>query len=228
MLAATNHANHLLPITLRAHLQSPAIYPIVGHATRYFAHKYRLSTLAHDAPVTASPTTSSSSPTATTTAMKAPTLFRSVPSLFNDFDEVFHSPFFSNFETTAFPKHHNWLDRAGDNSHFFPKYNVHSDDEKVSLALDVPGVKPDDVIVEVKDDKVLHISGERKHTKDDGSLSEIKFDKEFTLGDPAQVDTSKIIADLADGVLRVILPKLPRPPENVRKIGITANGVGTV
>ena len=69
--------------------------------------------------------------------------------------------------------------------------------------MDVPGVKPDHLTIQLEQNgQVLHLSGDRKTTKKtDTSFeeSEFKFDKRFTLD--KNLDTAKMTAHLADGVL---------------------------
>jgi HSP20 family molecular chaperone IbpA len=64
-----------------------------------------------------------------------------------------------------------------------------------------------------------HIKG--RTVTDDGKKIETKFEKRFTIGD--NVDTSKLTANLSDGVLTVTAPKLTiKAPEPI-KIEITEN-----
>eukprot|EP01083_Nonionella_stella_P085406 236844_1 len=106
---------------------------------------------------------------------------------------------------------------------YFPSTSItKTEDNKHILSMEIPGMTMDEVNVEVNDDKVLHISGEKK-TEDAGETKEMKFDQKFAFGDT--VDTKNIIANLKDGVLRVTLPQIPKselPPEKVRKIKIAA------
>ncbi len=129
---------------------------------------------------------------------------------------------------------------------FFPSYDIHSDDEKVQIILDLPGVKLNDININVVDDQWLQISGFRKKkstTKIVDSIdsssssseaitggrgttpstvaSEYKFEKRFNFGDNVIDPTKKIVASLADGVLRVSLPKLSTAvTENMKKVDI--------
>ena len=76
--------------------------------------------------------------------------------------------------------------------HSSPRYEVTENDKQFRLAVDVPGVKPDHMKIELENNgRVLHISGDRKE-KTDTSYKEFKFDKRFTLG--RNLDTSKIAA----------------------------------
>ncbi len=204
----TTNIKTMLPTAIRLQLRSPAIYPVLGQMARHLARDYaRVS--------------SRNLSSVTPTVAKKPTA-HPVTSLLRDLDFFpSKSPFFSsplfNSDLAPLLKEMDWIDKFRTDN-YFPKYDVHTDRNKVSLKVDLPGVKKDDVHVEVKDDKLLHINGQRKIEAEDGTLAEIKFDKQFTFGD--SVDTSQIIANLADGVLKVTLPKLPTAPENIKKIDI--------
>nr|AAB01561.1 heat shock protein 17.0 [Picea glauca] len=85
--------------------------------------------------------------------------------------------------------------------------------------IDMPGLKSNDIKVQVEDENVLNISGERKRNEKDeeGEVKYIrmerrvgKFMRKFTL--PADCNLEAISAACQDGVLTVTVPKLP-PPE---------------
>jgi len=84
--------------------------------------------------------------------------------------------------------------------------------------VDMPGLKSNDIKVQVEDDNVLNIGGERKRNeKEEGEVKYIrmerrvgKFMKKFTL--PADCNLEAISAACEDGVLTVTVAKLP-PPE---------------
>ncbi|KAL3800864.1 hypothetical protein HJC23_001701 [Cyclotella cryptica] len=100
-----------------------------------------------------------------------------------------------------------------------PRYEVTENDKQFRLAIDVPGVKPDDMKIELEHEgRVLHMTGGRK-LKTDKSVEEYKFEKRFTLG--RDLDTSKITAHLADGVLVLTAPKKEKMPPMKQEIAIT-------
>jgi HSP20 family protein len=102
-----------------------------------------------------------------------------------------------------------------------PGYEIHEDDEKYSIAIDVPGVKAHDMTITLEENgHVLNLSGGRKIKKGD-SVTETKFVKTFTIGD--NVDADKIAANLSDGVLEVTAPKKTEEEkrETTRVIQIT-------
>lgn len=96
------------------------------------------------------------------------------------------------------------------------------------FVLDMPGLKPDQIRVQVEDGNMLVVSGERKREKEKdqkdgpggGLLRYVKMErrlgkylKKFVL--PENADTEKITAAYQDGVLTVVVEK--RPPPEPRK-----------
>jgi HSP20 family protein len=98
-------------------------------------------------------------------------------------------------------------------------FDVKEEDGKYHISVDVPGVKASDMKVEIENDsKVLHIHGGRKVTKN-GSITETRFDKRFTIGD--NVDVDKLSANLEDGVLVLTAPKLEVERPKTRTIEVS-------
>ncbi|XP_045823837.1 18.1 kDa class I heat shock protein-like [Trifolium pratense] len=81
------------------------------------------------------------------------------------------------------------------------------------LKADVPGLKKEEVKVEVEDGRVLQITGERSVERDDVNdagghrveRSSGKFMRSFTL--PANCKMDEVKASIQDGVLTVTVPK---------------------
>lgn len=195
---------------------------------------------------TSSTTTNTSSSSVATPPKTSSSSFSPISTFFHDVDEFFDkSPLFSssfplsnttrmNDLMSHFWRRMDYMDdmrrkrllfsRNSDDTNYYPNYDIHSDDDKVQVILDLPGVELKDINVNVENDELLHISGHRKtKNKEDGSLFEMKFDKWFNFGGKDVIDSSKILANLANGVLRVSLPKLPsaKPtPENIKKIDV--------
>ena len=91
-----------------------------------------------------------------------------------------------------------------------PEVDISEDDQGYLLKADLPEMKKDDVRVTVEKG-ILSVSGERKNEKEDQKkkfhrieLSFGTFRRSFTL--PEDADSTKVTADLRDGVLRVHLP----------------------
>jgi len=94
-----------------------------------------------------------------------------------------------------------------------PGYEIHEKDGSYQISVDLPGVKAADMKIEVENNgRMLHLSGGRKVTEGD-RVVETKFDKRFTIGE--NVDTDKMTANLADGVLTLQAPKkqIVEPPK---------------
>ena len=86
-----------------------------------------------------------------------------------------------------------------------------------AFIVDMPGVKSGDIKVQVEDDNVVVISGERKREEEKEGAKYVrmerrvgKFMRKFAL--PENANTDKISAVCQDGVLTVTVEKLP-PPE---------------
>ncbi|MCI6989206.1 MAG: Hsp20/alpha crystallin family protein [Campylobacter sp.] len=94
---------------------------------------------------------------------------------------------------------------------FAPSVNTREDEKGFYVEVDLPGVKKDDIEIEVNNN-VLTISGERKYQnetkKDDYSKVESffgKFQRSFSLGN--DIDAAKISAKQNDGILEIFIPK---------------------
>lgn len=107
---------------------------------------------------------------------------------------------------------------------FVPATDIRETTEGFELTMDLPGVKLEDVHIELPD-RVLEVSGKRHHEHDQTregyrriERSGGTFTRSFTLG--KQIDEAGISARMADGVLRVSLPK--RAEVQPRRISIEA------
>ena len=104
---------------------------------------------------------------------------------------------------------------------FTPAVDIFETDREITVLADIPGVKAKDLTIDVRDD-VLSLAGDvdvPEHPNEVGVLREYetgKYIRQFTLSEV--LDQSKIEADLTDGVLRLILPKIE--PAMPRKITV--------
>lgn len=108
-----------------------------------------------------------------------------------------------------------------------PRFDLSETEKAIEVQTDLPGVKADDVNVELQDN-CLVISAEHREEKeskpDDGrryhriERRQGRFARSVWL--PCPVDESGIEAKLVDGVLTVTLPK----SEQAQKRRITVNG----
>ena len=95
-----------------------------------------------------------------------------------------------------------------------PAVDIIEEKERFVLRADVPGVKPDDIDVNMENG-VLSVSGERQHesTEEAQGMRRVervsgKFYRRFNLPDTA--DAEEISARSADGILEVVIPKQPQ------------------
>jgi HSP20 family protein len=107
---------------------------------------------------------------------------------------------------------------------FVPAVNTREADDAYYLEVDVPGVKKEDISIDVEDN-ALRISGERKLEKSrvDDEFYRVeslygKFERVFNL--PEDVDPSKIEAEMEDGVLYIKIPKKQTVEKAPKKIEI--------
>jgi len=91
---------------------------------------------------------------------------------------------------------------------------------------DIPGLKKEEVKVEIEDDNVLQISGDRNVEKEDKNdrwhrveRSSGKFLRRFRLPENAKVD--KVKASMENGVLTVTVPKEEVKKPEVKAIEIS-------
>jgi HSP20 family protein len=81
--------------------------------------------------------------------------------------------------------------------------NLYSTDDAYEVRAELPGVKKDDVSVEIEN-AVLSIRAERSEETESGKR-EFSLSREITVGD--DVDAGKVKARLEDGILSIHLPK---------------------
>jgi len=107
---------------------------------------------------------------------------------------------------------------------FTPTVNTREGEYAYHVEVDLPGVKKEDIHVDVKDD-ILTISGERKtkeevNEKDYHKIESFygSFHRSFTL--PDNTDIENIEANSEDGVLEVVIPKLKETNKESKKIEV--------
>lgn len=105
-----------------------------------------------------------------------------------------------------------------------PPADASSNEAAYSIEMEVPGVKEDDISVEISGDQ-LTLSGEKRAERNEQTETYLfsersfgSFRRNFRL--PPDVDTAKIEAHVEDGVLRVTLPRRTDAASNKRRIEV--------
>ena len=103
-----------------------------------------------------------------------------------------------------------WFGSRTAGSGAFPLVNVFNDGEDFVLVAELPGVKKEDLDIQVRGD-TLRIQGKKTVASADNASvhrrerSAGQFDRTLTL--PAQLDAAKVSAEYRDGVLTLRLPR---------------------
>lgn len=105
-----------------------------------------------------------------------------------------------------------------------PKIDVFERDNRLVTRVDLPGMKKEDVSVEVTDGH-LTLSGERKHEEEEKKDNFYRSEREYgsfyrALPLPEGVKLEDVKATFSDGVLEVSVPLPAKPEANVRKVQI--------
>jgi len=94
----------------------------------------------------------------------------------------------------------------------FPLMNVTEDNDNYYVRAELPGINADDLDISVTGD-TLTVSGERKIPDEDEKARYHRREREAgkfsrVIALPSQVDTAKVQAHYADGIISLILPKV--------------------
>ena len=122
--------------------------------------------------------------------------WREMMSLRENMDKFFDEPF----------------TRRGTDAMYHPAVSIRETKNSLIIEADIPGVKDEDIDVEIEDDKVI-LRGERKHKEETKredyyhmESSYGAFSRIITL--PAYVDADRAEAQVKDGILEVVIPKV--------------------
>lgn len=103
-----------------------------------------------------------------------------------------------------------------------PAAELQETDDTILLRLEVPGINPDDLNIEVTD-KTVSIYGERKseHTTQDGTRSEFHYGSfRRVVPLPTRVQNTETAAEYKDGILHLTLPKAAEERNKVVKVSV--------
>jgi HSP20 family protein len=98
-----------------------------------------------------------------------------------------------------------------------PAIDVVREDGKLVMRAEIPGIKPEEVKIEVEDD-ILTVSGEHEERKEEKDKHYLRRERRYgsfsrSMALPAGVDASKIEAKTHDGIVEVTIPL----PEEAKK-----------
>jgi HSP20 family protein len=137
----------------------------------------------------------------------------------SEFDRIFGEPAFPSFRLPALR-----AQTAPEGSKWFPEIDVFEKDNRLVTKIDLPGMKKEDVKVEVTDGQ-LAISGERKSEAEEKKENFYRCEREYgsfyrAVPLPEGVKLEDVRATFADGVLEVSIPMPPKAEAKVRTVEI--------
>jgi HSP20 family molecular chaperone IbpA len=106
--------------------------------------------------------------------------------------------------------------------YYVPATDIYETDEALTVVMEVPGVERDDIEVNVEND-VLNVEGRIDFSKYEGleplytEYNVGHFSRAFTLS--SKIDQQQIGAQIEDGVLTLMLPKVKEAQPRRIKIG---------
>jgi HSP20 family protein len=107
-----------------------------------------------------------------------------------------------------------------------PSIDVVRDNGNLVVRADVPGIKPEEVKIEVEDD-ILTVSGEHEESKEKKDKHFLRRERRYgsfhrSMALPAGVDAKKIKAKTHDGIVEVTIPLPTEAKKEAVKITPTA------
>ena len=109
---------------------------------------------------------------------------------------------------------------------FRPQIDVAGDENRYEIRLDVPGLKQEDLSLEIKDD-VLTIKGSREERSEDKDKHYYRVERSYgsfqrTLALPDDANADEITASLEQGVLKLEIPRRSGVEKDVKRISINS------
>lgn len=108
--------------------------------------------------------------------------------------------------------------------YFTPSVDIFETDKEITLLADMPGVKAEDLVIDLRDNTLTLEGGiapvsDQKEEPIYEEYTTGRFYRQFSLSEV--IDQNRIDAQLADGVLRLLLPKVEKATP--RKITVRAS-----
>jgi len=105
-----------------------------------------------------------------------------------------------------------------------PAVDVSETDTEVIVKADLPGVKPEDIEINIVDN-VLTIKGEKKRETEEKKENFYRVERYYgsfmrAIQLPSEVDVEKVKATYKDGVLKIVLPKKAEAARKVIKVEV--------
>ena len=102
----------------------------------------------------------------------------------------------------------------GRESKFMPDVNMVETEKAVEVAVELPGMKPEEVKVEIREGN-LWITGEKKEEKEEKGKTFHRIERRAgmfrrVLPLPVEVKEQEVDARFVEGVLKIVLPKAER------------------
>jgi len=132
------------------------------------------------------------------------------------FEEAFRRPFFAP----------SWMPRfkLPEFGTTYPTVDIFEDGTDVVVKAELPGMKKDDIDVNISDD-VVTISGEKRTEEKVEKKDFYRVERSFgsftrTLRLPSEIQSDKAKASFKDGILEVRIPKTEAAVQKVKKITV--------
>jgi HSP20 family protein len=154
--------------------------------------------------------------------MRARSPFELMSHLSQQMDRLFEDFWGSPFPSSAPARWHDW-ERSESLASWMPAVEVHQHDGEIVVRADLPGMKKDDVKVEIED-QTLVIQGERRQgceeDREGHYRSECRYGSFYrAIALPKDVDPDDVRAEFEHGVLEVRVPT-PRREESRKSIEV--------
>ena len=136
----------------------------------------------------------------------------------SELERVFHEPMWPSLHWPSLRT------RPAVEAAWYPEIDVFEKDNRLVTKIDLPGMKKDDVKVEVTDGQ-LAISGERKREAEEKGEEFYRCEREYgsfhrAVPLPEGVRLEDVKATFADGVLEVSVPLPAKPEAKARTVEI--------